>query len=52
MKKIPLDVDAPKFLVKLGASDNAGEGKNATADLITPIGLYYLLRVGECQTNA
>ena len=46
MKKMPIEVDIPKYLVQMAMDTDAGEDQKAIADL-TLIAFYYLLRVGE-----
>ena len=52
MKKLPIEVDIPEYLVERAMQSEATEGTKATADL-TLIAFYYLLRVGEytCKTK-
>ena len=46
MKKLPVEVDIPKLLVKLSMTKEASDFDRATADLCL-IAYFYLLRVGE-----
>lgn len=46
MKKLPVEVDVPEFLVKRGRATGASALATAVGDL-TLIAFYYLLRVGE-----
>jgi hypothetical protein len=52
MKKLPIEVNIPEYLVERSMEPNSGEGRKAIADL-TLIAFYYLLRVGEytCRTK-
>jgi hypothetical protein len=50
MKKLPVEVDVPEYLVKLGLAKDAEELTKATGDL-SLIAFYYLLRVGEYTTK-
>jgi hypothetical protein len=45
-KKLPVQSDVPKLLVKTAYQQGTTQRQQATADL-TMIGFYYLLRVGE-----
>ena len=46
MKKLPIEVDVPEYLVKHGRTAGASALSTAVGDL-TLIAFYYLLRVGE-----
>ena len=46
MKKLPIEVDIPEYLVERAMEDDAGKGRKAIANL-TLIAFYFLLRVGE-----
>ena len=46
MKKLPIKVDIPKYLVQMALEIDAVEGQKAILDL-TLIAFYYLLCVGE-----
>jgi hypothetical protein len=46
MKKLPVEVDVPEYLVKLGLLPEATELDKARGDL-SLVAFYYLLRVGE-----
>jgi hypothetical protein len=50
MKKLPVEVDVPEYLVKLGLVPGASELVKATGDL-SLIAIYYLLRIGEYTTK-
>ena len=52
MKKLPIEVDIPEYLVERSMEPDAGKGQKAIADL-TLIAFYYLLRVGKytCRTK-
>ena len=52
MKKLPIKVDIPEYLVGRAMEPEAGKGRNAIADL-TLIAFYYLLHIGEytCRTK-
>lgn len=50
MKKLPVEVDVPEYLVKLGLVPGASGLVRATGDLAL-IAFYYLLRVGEYTTK-
>ena len=52
MKKLPIEVNIPEYLVERSMVPEAGEGRNAIADL-NLIVFYYLMRVGEytCRTK-
>jgi hypothetical protein len=50
MKKLPVEVDVPEYLVKLGLAPGASELVKATGDL-SLIAIYYLLRIGEYTTK-
>jgi hypothetical protein len=51
MKKLlPVEVDVPEYLVKLGLAPDATELTKATGDL-SLVAFYYLLRVGEYTTK-
>ena len=45
-KKLPVEVDVPEYLVKVGLAPEASEQQRAVGDL-TLVAFYYLLRVGE-----
>jgi hypothetical protein len=46
MKKLPVDVDIPEYLVKMGLLPEATEMMRASGDLAL-VAYYYLLRIGE-----
>jgi hypothetical protein len=46
MKKLPVEVDVPEYLVKLGLLPKSTELDKARGDL-SLVAFYYLLRVGE-----
>jgi hypothetical protein len=50
MKKLPVKVYVPEYLVKLGLVTGVSELVNATGDL-SLIAIYYLLRIGEYTTK-
>ena len=45
-KKLPVEVDVPEEVAKLGASPDASEHTRTVGDL-SLIAFYFLLRVGE-----
>jgi hypothetical protein len=49
-KQLPVEVDVPEYLVKLGQDLEARELDRAIGDL-TMIAFYYLLRIGEYMTK-
>lgn len=46
VKKLPIEIDIPKYIASFGCQDNAGNWDKAIGDL-TIVAFYYLLRVGE-----
>jgi hypothetical protein len=50
MKKLPVEVDVPEYLVRLGLVAGESELTKATGDLAL-VAFYYLLRIGEYTTK-
>jgi hypothetical protein len=46
MKKLPVEVDIPEYLVRIGLLPAATEMMKASGDL-SLVAYYYLLRIGE-----
>ena len=46
MKKLPIEVDIPEFLIKTGMMNGATEMDRAVGDLVL-VAFYFLLRIGE-----